>query len=400
VQAFAEPQPVRDPARDEAFERLYRSYARDVYRYTLAVLRNPSDAEDITQTTFLNAYRAYLRGEEPIAPRNWLIKIAHNACRTRHLRAVRRPQEVPLEETIAALRVPPEEAPKVEELLEALGRLPFNQRAALVMRELEGRSYVEIAQTLDVSVAAVETLIFRARRTLRKDRSLFGALGAVQLPPSLSTLLGGGGGGAAAVAGGGAVAGSGLLAKAALLVATGLVAGTVGTAVDAKLAARAPQSAVVAPAPLVVRTAAPVSFRVANTVEIRTRRASERLPTIRRVRSSSSTRKAPAGGSGIPGASGSSQQEATGGAAEAGTAVAAPEAPAASVEPSSATSAANQTTSTVSQATSDVTSQTGAVTSSLPSVPPPPPLPVATPSVPEVPSTPPLPPPPPLPDLP
>src|SRR5947207_13061346 len=111
---------------DRNFERLYRRHAGDVYRYTLAVLRNPADAEDVTQTTFLNAYRAFLRGEEPITPRNWLIKIAHNACRTRHLRAVRRPQEVPLEETIAALRVPPEEAPKVEELLEALGQLPFN----------------------------------------------------------------------------------------------------------------------------------------------------------------------------------------------------------------------------------------------------------------------------------
>jgi len=204
---------------------------------------------------------------------------------------------------------------------------------------------------------------------------LVGALGAVQLPPSLSTLLGGGGGGAAAVAGGGAVAGSGLLAKAALLVATGLVAGTVGTTVDAKLAAPAPQAAVVAPAPLVVRAATPVSFRVAKTDEIRTRRASERLPSIRWVRSSSSTRKAPAGGSGIPGASGSSQQEVTGGAAEAGTAAAAPAAPTASVEPSSANSTVNQTSSAVTQTTSDVTSQTGAVTSSLPPVPPPPPLP-------------------------
>src|SRR5919202_1356296 len=200
MEAYAAPQTAHDLARDRAFERLYRRYGREVYRYSLAVLRNPADAEDITQTTFLNAYRAYLRGEEPVRPRNWLIKIAHNACRSRHLRAVRRPQEVPLEETVAALRVPSDEAPKVEELLEALGRLPFNQRAALVMRELEGRTYAEIADTLDTSVAAVETLIFRARRTLRRDRSLLGALGSVQLPPSLASLFGGGGG---AVAGGG-----------------------------------------------------------------------------------------------------------------------------------------------------------------------------------------------------
>src|SRR2546423_3727464 len=215
MQAFAEPEAAHDLAIDEAFERLYRSYVRDVYRYTLAVLRNPADAEDITQTTFLNAYRAYLRGEEPGRPRHWLIKIAHNACRSRHLRAVRRPQEVPFEETIAAIPMPADETPKLEELLEALGRLPFNQRAALVMRELEGRSYAEIAETLELSVSAVETLIFRGRRALRRERSLLGVLGSVQLPPPLASFFGGGGG---AVAGGGLALGSGLLVKAALVV--------------------------------------------------------------------------------------------------------------------------------------------------------------------------------------
>jgi RNA polymerase sigma factor (sigma-70 family) len=243
VQAYADSAVVHDVARDLEFERIYRRHVRDVYRYTLAVLRNPADAEDITQTTFLNAYRAYLRGEEPLKPRHWLIKIAHNACLSRHLRAVRRPQEVPLEETIAAVRVPPEEATKVEDLLAALGKLPFNQRSALVMRELEGRSYVEIAETLEVSVAAVETLIFRARRTLRRDRSLTGALSAVQLPPSLTSLFAGGSGGV--VAGGGAVAGSGVLFKVLMVVTAGVVAGTVGTGVDKVLAdnARPPASA-------------------------------------------------------------------------------------------------------------------------------------------------------------
>ena len=63
--------------------------------------------------------------------------------------------------------MPEDERPDIEAVLRALGRLPFNQRAALVMRELEGRSYSEIADTLGVSVPAVETLIFRARRSLR-----------------------------------------------------------------------------------------------------------------------------------------------------------------------------------------------------------------------------------------
>ena len=56
------------------------------------------------------------------------------------------------------LAVPDEDKPDIREVLEALGRLPLNQRAALVMRELEGRTYAEIADTLGVSVPAVETL--------------------------------------------------------------------------------------------------------------------------------------------------------------------------------------------------------------------------------------------------
>jgi len=266
VQAHAEPG-AHEIAVDEAFERLYRSYARDVYRYSLALLRNPTDAEDITQTTFLNAYRAYQRGEEPRRPKHWLITIAHNACRSRHLRAVRRPQEVPFEESIAAMPAPVEETPKLEELLEALGRLPFNQRAALVMRELEGRSYAEIAETLDLSVAAVETLIFRARRTLRRDRSLLGVLGSVQLPPSLGSLFGGGGG-AGAVAGGGLAVGSGLLVKAALLAAAGVVAGAIGPVVGARVTHQ-PRSAGIALSPLTAAATKRATAATATAAAIR-----------------------------------------------------------------------------------------------------------------------------------
>src|SRR5919108_2337346 len=132
-------------ARDRAFEALYRRYVKDVYHYALALLRNPIDAEDVTQTTFMNAYRAYTRGDEIKKPHNWLIKIAHNVARTRYAQANRRVREVPLEDHVDQLSVPEEERLDVEEVLRALGRLPFNQRAALVMRELEGRTYKEIA---------------------------------------------------------------------------------------------------------------------------------------------------------------------------------------------------------------------------------------------------------------
>ena len=150
---------------DRAFERLYRKHVGDVYRYALVVLRNEADAEDVPQTTFLNAYRAYEQGERPQKPQNWLIAIAHNVCRQRFRQSQRRPNEVAFEEELAEAVVV-DDAVSAEDIRRALGHLAFNQRAALVMRELEGRSYQEIAEILEVSVSAVETLIFRARRSL------------------------------------------------------------------------------------------------------------------------------------------------------------------------------------------------------------------------------------------
>jgi len=212
-------------ARDQAFESLYRQYVKDVYHYALALLRNPADAEDLTQTTFLNAYRAYVKGVEVEKPQNWLIKIAHNVARTRYAQASRRVKEVPLEEHVDLIAVPEEDRPDVQGILDALGRLPFNQRSALVMRELEGRTYAEIADAIGVSVSAVETLIFRARRALRLKASALRSLAVVPLPTSLAQFFDTGG----VVAGGGAVAGGGLLVKAAVAIVAGALATGIGS---------------------------------------------------------------------------------------------------------------------------------------------------------------------------
>jgi RNA polymerase sigma factor (sigma-70 family) len=252
---------------DRSFERLYRRHVADVYRYSLAMLRNPADAEDVTQTTFMNAYGAYRRGERPRAAQRWLITIAHNVCRQRFRQSQRRVEEVAFDETAAEGAVPDAEAPSIEELSRALGHLAFNQRAALVMRELEGRSYAEIAEVLGVTASAVETLVFRARRALREQlegqlscldaelavsrqldgrlpraergalrahlreckecaslarrlraqRSAIKALGLMPLPASLGSFFGGG----AAAVGGGGVA----VKAAAFVAATAVVAG-------------------------------------------------------------------------------------------------------------------------------------------------------------------------------
>jgi RNA polymerase sigma factor (sigma-70 family) len=256
------------PRVDRGFERLYRRHVADVYHYALGVLRNPADAEDVTQTTFLNALRAYDRGERPQAPQNWLIAIAHNVCRQRFRQSLRRPHEVAFDDDVAD-RIVDDDVPSAEDIRRALGHLAFNQRAALVMRELEGRTYAEIAEILGVSVGAVETLLFRARRALREQlegaltcheaelalskqldgrlersergslrahlracpdcaraarrqraqRTAFKSLAAVPLPTSLASLFGGGGG---------AAVGTGVAAKAAAVVATAAIVGGVG----------------------------------------------------------------------------------------------------------------------------------------------------------------------------
>lgn len=156
------------PTDDRAFEQLYRRHAGDVYRYALALMARPADAEDITQTTFLNAYRSFKGGEQPERPLNWLIAISHNVCRQRFRQQARRPREVPLDREVAGepLGEPP---PRVDELQQALSQLSSNQRAALVLREVEGLSYAEIAERLELSTSAVETLLFRARRAVREQ---------------------------------------------------------------------------------------------------------------------------------------------------------------------------------------------------------------------------------------
>ncbi|MGB2875645.1 MAG: sigma-70 family RNA polymerase sigma factor [Gaiellaceae bacterium] len=213
-------------AADPAFEQLYRRHAREVYQYAVAVLANPADAEDVTQTTFLNAYRALQRGELPRRPHNWLIAIAHNVCRMRWRQASHRPREVCIDD-IPEPVAPMNELPSLDEVLRALARLSFNQRAVLVMRELEGRSCKEIATMLGISQSAVEALLFRARRRLRLERRALGVLSTAPLPGSLASALGIGGGGGAVAAGGVAI-GTDLVLKAAALVAVGAVTAGVG----------------------------------------------------------------------------------------------------------------------------------------------------------------------------
>jgi RNA polymerase sigma factor (sigma-70 family) len=148
---------------------LYRRHGGEVYRYAYAVLGNHADAEDVTQTTFLNAYRSLEQGVRPRKPANWLLTIASNAIKQRFRQEQARPRLVELDERLAGHEAEDDDGPSVGELLAALSKIPPQQRQAIVLREFEGRSYAEIAEILGVTTGALETLLFRARRSLAEE---------------------------------------------------------------------------------------------------------------------------------------------------------------------------------------------------------------------------------------
>jgi RNA polymerase sigma-70 factor (ECF subfamily) len=202
---------------------LYERHERRVYSYCLYQLGAREEAEDAVQTTFLHALRGLNRGHVPRVESAWILKIARNVCIRRwETRGRERRFEVACDphDLQEDLRAQPAAAVDATALADAVSRLPERQRDAILLREWQGLSYVEIAARLDLTVSAVEALLFRARRNLtealseepaKKRRHVFepGSLLA-----SLKSLLGGG----SAVK----------LAAAAAAIATGAIVG--GTA--------------------------------------------------------------------------------------------------------------------------------------------------------------------------
>jgi RNA polymerase sigma factor (sigma-70 family) len=148
-------------------ERLYGDYAGRVYRYCLSRLDSPEEAEDALQTTYLNAWRSLSRGAAPVSARPWLFQIAANVC-SGMLRTRLAGAKVELQSPEALDRIPTNAEPN-DDLLglpAALERLPVRQRHALLLRDWRGLSYDEIAAEMGSSYQAVETLLFRARKSV------------------------------------------------------------------------------------------------------------------------------------------------------------------------------------------------------------------------------------------
>jgi RNA polymerase sigma-70 factor, ECF subfamily len=160
---------------DRAFSDLYREHLRDVYSYAYYRVGNHHDAEDLTEQTFLQAYRHFERARResdgrPLRP--WLIRIAHNLASNFHRDRSRRP-------TAALDSVEPISAPhgteqvvegreRLQHVFEGLTRLPDDRRDALVMRFALGMDNREIARALGRTDGATKVLIHRAIKQLEE----------------------------------------------------------------------------------------------------------------------------------------------------------------------------------------------------------------------------------------
>jgi RNA polymerase sigma factor (sigma-70 family) len=152
---------------DEAFRAIHDRYRQRLFAYVRQMLcAGPrQDAEDVLQDVFVRAYGALRSDAREVNVRAWLYRVAHNRC-IDHLRRPVPPAADIFELSRKPLHDPIEEAQRREELARLvadIGRLPEQQRSALLMREIDGMSYADLAGALDVSVPAIKSLLVRAR---------------------------------------------------------------------------------------------------------------------------------------------------------------------------------------------------------------------------------------------
>ena len=160
---------------DDEFSALYRAHLRDVYSYSYYRVGNHHDAEDLTEQTFLQAYRHFERAVResdgrPLRP--WLIRIAHNLAANYYRDRSRKPQ-TPLEDAgvLPAAHTTEtlvEHRDDLKRILDRIEDLPDDRREALIMRFALGMDNREIARALGRTDGATKVLLHRAVRQLEE----------------------------------------------------------------------------------------------------------------------------------------------------------------------------------------------------------------------------------------
>ncbi|WP_206788808.1 RNA polymerase sigma factor [Amycolatopsis sp. MtRt-6] len=169
---------VRAARGDEtAFGALVREHTPRMYRVALRITGSPAEAEDVVQDAWLAAWRSLSGFRQESAVSTWLYRVVTNsalAVLRRHRPTVSLDDPAPqstVDSALLAAAVPGPEgrvvrAEEVDTVLRAVGRLELSQRVPLVLRELEGLSYEEVAEVLDVNVGALRSRLHRARVAL------------------------------------------------------------------------------------------------------------------------------------------------------------------------------------------------------------------------------------------
>lgn len=163
-----------------AFDLLVLKYQHRIIKLVGRYVREPADALDVTQDAFLKAYRALpnFRGESAFY--TWLYRIAINTAKNHLVAAARRPSDVDLGsnedgeqfeiEDMQSTLETPERLLLAEEIrqtvIDAIGKLPDDLRTAIMLREVDGLSYEEIATVMDCPIGTVRSRIFRAREAV------------------------------------------------------------------------------------------------------------------------------------------------------------------------------------------------------------------------------------------
>ena len=165
------------------FENDAMQYAPQLYSAALRMTRNPADAEDVVQETFLKAYRAYDTFTVGTNLKAWLYRILTNTYINKYRKKQRRPNEVELgelQDLYLYKRLGEHSGAQVsaesealdlfvdEDIIEALESLPENFRLPVLYADVEGFSYKEIAEILDVPIGTVMSRLHRGRKALQR----------------------------------------------------------------------------------------------------------------------------------------------------------------------------------------------------------------------------------------
>ena len=167
------------------FERDAMQYSRQLYSAAMRMTRNPADAEDLVQETYLKAYRAYHTFTEGTNLKAWLYRILTNTYINKYRKDSRRPSEVDLgtvEDLYLYRRIGSEESAEAarttedrvldglveSDIKEAVEELPEAFRLPVLLADLEGFSYKEIAEILDIPIGTVMSRLHRGRKAMQK----------------------------------------------------------------------------------------------------------------------------------------------------------------------------------------------------------------------------------------